>query len=555
MPRAAKRASIAPVRELSLGAALLAFAACTGEVIAPPAPPEETGSGGGAPVDQACTPGPTGVSPMVRLSREQVDHAATDLLRAAFIPSTALTADEKVGPFAANTSVQMTRSLAEQYQFVAEKLGAELEPKALSVAPCADQANGASACAKTFVTRFGALAFRRPLEADEVTVYVGLFDKVKAANSYALGIRSVVEAMLQSPSFLYRVELPPAPETTEAWVVDQYALATRLAYLLWNSAPDQALLDAAGQGALGTDEGLSTQLERMLTDPKRQRAVTSFATAWAELEPLATAATSPERLAGLDPALVPQMEDETVRFLAAALTDERPPMEALFTAKWTVASPALAKALYGVTAAPDADGRLPLDGSVRSGLLTQAGVLFSHSHAQQTSPVLRGKWVRKVLFCQEVPDPPANVNATPPDPVPGQTTRERFSAHRTDKSCSGCHRLMDDIGFSLEGFDQHGVVRAMDSGKPVDVSGTLIGTDVDGAFMGATGLGLKLAASPSARLCFAKQWFRSGLSRPEASSETCLVKAMSKALENPKGYRALLDTLVHSQAFKERKAP
>ncbi|MBX7101802.1 MAG: DUF1588 domain-containing protein [Myxococcaceae bacterium] len=544
------------MRKLSLGATLLAFAACTGEVIAPPPlPPVETGTGGGAPTEQTCTPGPTGVSPMVRLSREQVDHAATDLLQAAFVPSSALTADEKVGPFAANTSVQMTRSLAEQYQFVAEKLGAELEPRALAVAPCADQTNGASACAKAFVTRFGALAFRRPLEADEVTAYVGLFDKVKAASTYALGIRSMVEALLQSPSFLYRVELPPTPETTEAWAVDQYALATRLAYLLWNSAPDQALLDAAGRGALGTDEGLSTQLERMLADPRRQRAVTGFATAWAELEPLSTAATSPERLAGLDPALVPQMEDETVRFLSAALDDERPPMEALFTAQWTVASPALAKALYGVTAAPDAKGRLTLAGTDRAGVLTQAGVLFSHSHAQQTSPVLRGKWVRKVLFCQEVPDPPANVNATPPDPVPGQTTRERFSAHRTDPSCSGCHRLMDDIGFSLEGFDQHGVARTMEGTAPVDVRGSLIGTDVDGAYLGAAGLGTKLAASSSARLCFAKQWFRSGLSRPEAASETCLVKAMSKALENPKGYRALLDTLVHSQAFKERKAP
>jgi hypothetical protein len=226
----------------------------------------------------------------------------------------------------------------------------------------------------------------------------------------------------------------------------------------------------------------------------------------------------------------------------------------LMTAPYTFAEASVAP-LYGA-ALPDLNGKLALDPTQRAGLLTQAGVLFAHSHAEQTSPVLRGKWVREVLLCQKVPDPPANVKATPPEPVPGQSTRERFSAHRNDPSCSSCHVLLDDIGFGFEGHDEAGRYRTVEAnGSSVITTGNLVGTDVDGPFEGVPALATKLAQSKQPSACFATQTFRYALGRTGGAGEACLLADMARAVRDGEGYRAAVKRLVTSPAFAQRRSP
>jgi hypothetical protein len=293
----------------------------------------------------------------------------------------------------------------------------------------------------------------------------------------------------------------------------------------------------------------------MLLDERRARTFDAFADAWGGLDSLDVAATHAGGARGLDVPTLQLMRAETVRFLDAVLYQGDGKLATLFTAPWSVADPRLAKEIYASNGVPDSEGKIQLDPSQRAGILSHASVLFAHSHSEQTSPVLRGKWVREVLLCQKVPDPPPTVNAMPPPPEPGQTTRERFSAHRTQSSCAACHSLMDDIGFGFESYDQDGRFRAMEEGKPVDTRGTLRATDVDGDFMGVPELGKKLASSQMASDCFARQWFRYGLGHSDGKGESCFVTRMSSAVRDGGGFKALVHELVRSDAFRRRRTP
>ncbi|MFT3836564.1 MAG: DUF1588 domain-containing protein [Myxococcaceae bacterium] len=541
---------------------LLSLAACTGKIALPfthgnPGSGGGDGAGGGT-AEQPCVPsGDVTSAPMLRITRSQADNLVSDLLGAQFVPSSVLPNDEKLGPFAVNAITTMSADLAQQYQFVAESIGDEVEANVQQFAPCDTAQHTEDECARSFVRDFGQRAFRRPLGTDDETRWMNLYTLEKADTSYAGGVRAVVEGMLQSPDFLYRVEPLPAgvdPSTTEAYAVDGYALASRLSFLLWNSGPDQQLLDKAADGTLLMPDVLSAEASRMLSDPRGKNASRAFAEAWAGMEQLPAAASSPGRLGPLDPSLVPMMHDETVGFVDQVLRLENGQLTTLFQGHLSPADPVLASTVYGVTTAPDPNGDIALPADQRFGILSQASVLFTHAHSEQTSPVLRGRWVRETLFCEPVPDPPPTVVAVPPPPMPGQTTRQRFESHRTDPSCAGCHKLLDPVGFGFEAYDQYGRHRTTDNGQPVDDTGTLVGTDVDGDYSGLPGLSAKLAQSKLAQSCFSQQWYRFGLGHAEGTHDTCTVKAMTKAMSTD-GFHQLVQTMIGSDAFTQRRSP
>lgn len=527
---------------------------CTGLITPPPPEP--------LPIEVPCVPaGVVAATPLLRITRTQADNLVHDLLPTTFVPSQVLSADEKLGPFAVNGVTQVTRGTAEQYQFVAQAISTEVTANVQRFAPCAAPTTGGAACAQAFIHDFGARAFRRPLDADAEARWLQLYTAEAGAvtmdKAYASGIGAVVEGMLQSPNFLYRLELLPEgvdAASTEPWKVDAAALATRLSFLMWNSGPDTELLTAAADGSLSKPEVLNAQLTRMLQDRRSRGSSAAFAEGFAGMEQLLAASSSPARLGNLDPSMVPLMRDETVDLIDGELRVKGGKLEVLFQESQALVPASLGTALYGSTGTPDADGRLPLPKGQRFGILSQGSVLFAHAHSEQTSPVLRGRWLRENVFCQPVPDPPPTVVAVPPPPQPGQTTRERFEQHRTDMSCAGCHKLLDPMGFGFEAYDQYGRIRDMDNGKPVDDSGNLIGTDVDGPFKGLGELSQKLSQSRAVSDCFARQYFRYGLGHAEGQSDTCTVKAMAKA-STATGFHALLHELVASPAFTLRRSP
>jgi hypothetical protein len=246
------------------------------------------------------------------------------------------------------------------------------------------------------------------------------------------------------------------------------------------------------------------------------------------------------------------MSEETARFVESAVFDEGGTVERLFTARHTFVDATLA-AHYGL---PTVTGwqRVALDGSPRVGLLTQGAVLAANAKTNQSSPVLRGLFVRENLLCNPPPQPPQNANIIPPDISPGVPTRQRYAQHSSDPACAGCHRLMDPVGLGFEHFDAVGAWRATDEGAAVDTTGEIFGTDVAGPFDGVEALATKLSVSSNVAACLGTQTFRYLTARHETAADACSLYAVEKHLA-AHGFdlKELAIGLTASDSFRHRK--
>jgi hypothetical protein len=211
-------------------------------------------------------------------------------------------------------------------------------------------------------------------------------------------------------------------------------------------------------------------------------------------------------------------------------------------------------ALYGLTGVTGTTPQqVQLDATKRAGLFTQASVLTLLGKPDRSSPVLRGKFVREALLCEPVPSPPQNIVITPPAITPGVTTRQMFIEHEMAAACSGCHVMMDHVGFAFEEFDGIGAYRTTDQGQPVDATGTLTGTDVDGPFQNATDLARMLARSRQVGDCFSTQWFRYSMGRGESPDDACSLQTLSNAFAAAQDdVVELLVAVTQTDAFRYR---
>jgi hypothetical protein len=393
-----------------------------------------------------------------------------------------------------------------------------------------------TACARQFVTTFGKSAFRRPLDVVEVDDLVALYTKLRTdpqmnyAFQPALGI--VVEAMLQSPGFLYRWERGlAAPQLDGALVkFDSYEIASRLSYFIWNSMPDAALMAAADAGKLTTPDEVAAEATRMLADPRADATLADFITQWLELGTLPDLIKDQANYPAFKPELRASMRAETVAFSHEVLRGSTPTFAALLTAPYTFVDGQLAQ-YYGVT--PDASGRVNLSGTPRLGLLTQGALMAVKGNSYRTSPVRRGKFILNRMLCSTVPPPPPDVVPELPPPDPTKTLRQQMADHRTKASCATCHTIMDALGFAFEHFDGAGNYRANDQGHAIDASGSAM---IDGvgtiSFQDAAGLANALAASPAAHECFTRQWLRYAIDRFEQDTDTAAVAYLASSYEN-----------------------
>jgi hypothetical protein len=214
-------------------------------------------------------------------------------------------------------------------------------------------------------------------------------------------------------------------------------------------------------------------------------------------------------------------------------------------------------ALYGVDGPSSAGAfeQVDQDATQRAGILTQASLLTAFASSDESSPVKRGKLVRVRILCQDLPDPPANIPDLPA-PAPGVSTRERFAMHTSNPACSGCHGLIDGLGFGLEAYDGMGGFRTQDQGVDVDDSGEITATrDIDGPYMGGPELAQKLASSAEVRDCAPTQWLRFALGRREDDDDTCSLVELQDAFAASGGdLRELLVALTQTDAFLNYKA-
>jgi len=349
-------------------------------------------------------------------------------------------------------------------------------------------------------------AFRRPVSEEEVRPYA---DLVVAATgrgeSFYRGMQIALSAVLVSPHFLFRVELPDHPEQQvagEEVPLTSLQLATRLSYFLWSSLPDESLLSDAEAGQLDRD-AIARHVQRMIDDPRAEALSTEFAAQWLGLRNLTGHEADTERFVDFDEELTAAMQRETELLFMHVVRNNLPVGE-LLTADYSFLNSRLARH-YAMEAADtwpeDEFIRRSLTGTPRRGVLSHAAVLTLTSSPTRTSPVMRGKWILENILGTPPPEPPAGV---PPleenqEIAADMTLRQQFELHRSDPTCAACHRVMDQLGFGLESYDAIGRYREKDKSQVIDSSGEL----PDGRrFNGAAELSQVLAESE--RIAFAK---------------------------------------------------
>lgn len=506
-----------------------------------------------APLD--CSQVHVGSTPLQRLGRTQYTNSLRDLLKIDFDENT-LPEDERFGVFDGNTVVPVTDLLVQQYMSAAEAAAKQALPTIESVVQCDRAKQGDATCAASFVDKFGQRVFRRPLSTEEKSTYVGLFNEYKGTG-YPGALRVVVQTMLQSPNFIYRVELQPVTAGSgEALTLDAYELASRISFFLLSTTPDDELLASAESGVLLTDSGLEGQIERLLDDERFADTLASFHLQWLDIRHVETLTKDAKLYPAYNTDLAKAMIKETLTFVNHVMREDDGKLDTLLTAPYSFPEGPLL-GVYGLpsSAATKSGTPVALDPNQRSGLLTQPAFLASHAHYNQTSPVGRGKVIIRNVFCANLPDPPANVNTTPPDPSPTATTREQLTEHQTNPSCAGCHKKIDGIGLGFEQFDAIGGFRAMEAGKNVDATGVITGTKTsDTTFNGAVDLSQKLADSAEVQQCVTRQWLRFAIGRLESDADACSVSKLFKDFAaSGNDIRALLRAIVRSDTFRSKR--
>lgn len=493
-----------------------------------------------------------------RLTRSQY----RETLRALFGPAVQLPEDLEVDtPLHGFTTVGASelsigpRAL-EQYEAAAMQTAHQVfvdSAARLALLGC-DISAATDPCVGAFLERFARRAWRRPLTSDELARWWGLAQSLAQRFSDPwFGVEMMVVGLLQSPNFLYQVELGVQDDQDPTRrQFTGYEMASRLAYFIWGGPPDDALLDAAAAGELDTAEGVRDQARKMLDDPRAEPAIVAFFDEHLKLERLLTLSKDTEVFPQLTPTLTASMRTEVHRLIAHLVFAQDADLRTLFTTQTTFVNGELAR-LYGLGPV-DGDAfvqvELPASGP-RAGVLTTGAFLTLNAHATVTSPTLRGRYVRQSVLCQDIPPPPAGVITVLPEPDPNtgpQTLRQRLETlHLGNSTCAGCHVLMDPIGFAFESFDPLGAYRTTDNGLPVDPRGELNGQ----GFAGARSLSAMLAEEPAVADCLSRMAYRYATGHLETRGELRVLRGLAAAFREG-GHRLseLIVALVASDGFR-----
>ena len=533
---------------------LLVLTACTGEI----GEVEET-----VPAIDPFNPPPgycenagpmLGVVPIRRLSRVEYRNAVRDLLPGVEYVLPSLPGDVTDHGFEnASRNLSAPTVLVENHQSIAENMAAAAvaDRAALqTVLGCTSWAtpDEQSACTESFISGFGLRAFRRPPTGEERALYRGLVEDMRAVIDYEAGVELAIAAFMQSPQFMYRVELG------ESGAVTPFEMASRLSFLLWQSIPDSVLLEAAASGRLSSASDIEAQARRMMAMPQARSAMVDFHRQWLGFDLILQdehrgkdRATYPD----WNPELIASIREEADRFVEHVMFEEGGTLEALLTSRTSFVDARLAS-LYELSPVSDWV-QVELPAGERAGILTRANFLAAQAHGLTGSPILRGVFVNERLLCVSfgaVPDD-ADTSEPVPDPNAGpQTNRMAFEDRTSPDQCQRCHSRIDGVGFAFENYDASGAFRDIDNTLPVDASGVLINTDVDGDFVGAVELSERIANSETLSDCVSRNWIRYTLGRPAQPEDACFVQTARASLAEHGGdVRELLIDLVTSPDF------
>jgi hypothetical protein len=501
------------------------------------------GGTGGTTIPALCADQATiqpGVAPLRRLTKFEFSNTVLDLmtqpvldLALADLEDGKTVADllpsELSGNGFSNDARQqpVASLLAQGYLDVATRLGAAAtaSPAALgALAPCGSSVTTATeaTCGRAIIDAFVPKAYRRPITPAEGDEYQVLFDSVRTANGFASGVAAVIEAALQAPDFLYRVEFGvPDAGNPALKRPTGHEMATRLSYLFLGTQPDAELTAAAASGELLTNAGVLAQAQRLIGLPAARRIVTFF---FRNLLPYYSETSGITRNTTLFPAFTATisglMRQETSMFLEKEVFEGPGTWTGILTAPYSYMNATLA-AYYGITGVVgDEFQKVNTNPTQRLGVLTHGSIMVGTTVTDVTNPVRRGAFVVNQLMCRglELPTDLPSELLEPPDQASAPTGRQRYTMHSDNPQCSGCHSQLDPLGFSLENYDAVGQYRTTEGGEMIDPSGSVPDMP-NGTVSGPIELAQKLAANEEVQNCFAAKWLDYGYGQKLADHE------------------------------------
>lgn len=490
-------------------------------------------------------------SRLTRLTRAEYTNTVYDVLgvevEPGYLPPDQLLFDT----FASNESSELTVDDVDRYMAMAETVADEVPIGDMLACDGRPQAE----CADAFIRHWGRRLHRRPLSDEEVTGYEGL-RAWAAGEEYGFWrqMRTVLGAMLQSPSFLFRIERVQDGE--DPTTLDGFAVASRLSYFLWRSAPDAALLDAAAAGELDAPDGVEIQARRLLEDARADEMIREFHRSWLGIAELSTLTRTDE---ALTPELGAAMQEQTELFAVRVFREHDGSLRELLGAQ-TAAVDATLASFYEVDAPAMGWEDRALPG--RRGVLTHASVMAANAADSEADTIYRGKFVRLRLLCQTLAPRPDGIDDTVMELAPtlGEDLdeRERLEALTEGDDCIGCHSVMNPPGFAFTAYDSIGRLREMDrTGRPVrpDVEITGAGSyasDLNGSYANAVELAAAASESADVAQCMTAQWMRFALGRDVAGEATSFVEAYETFESSDRDLRELVVAITRTDAFRYR---
>lgn len=513
-------------------------------------------------LEQGVDPGRVAIH---RLNNKEYDNTVRTLLKTQAAPASKFLAEEGLSFDNIASALGMTGAQYELYFGAARDLTAELAANTAELAKLmtCTPVMVADPCARQIIETFGQQAYRRPLDATEVTRAMKVFDAEMTRSSNATEAMTLtVRAMLSAASFLYRIEYDQDPASLTPHPLSSYELASRLSYLHWSDMPDAALFAAAKDGSLLGDGVLEAQVDRMLADGKASSFIESFAGQWLDIRKLITHSITPQVFPSYTAELSDAMLQEGYLWFQEFVNQDHP-LSDWFTADYNYVNATLGQH-YGITAGVPAAGagfaKVVETTDTRRGFLGLASFLTHTSFPSRTSPTLRGVWVISELLCSPPPPPPNDVpmlesSATPAEmtqPAGTENVKARLDRHRADPACAACHKILDPIGLGLERYD--GIGRYRDkygNGDPIDPAGVL----PDGTpFAGPEQLGDLVGKDPRFSACVTSKVFTYALGREVEASDLAPLKALEgRWTTRGQNFRNLLKEVVLSDAFRFRR--
>jgi hypothetical protein len=537
---------------------LTPLAGCQGTLDGGLAPPRGFECAAGCPE----LPVPTTRFP--RLTHAEYERTVVDLLRLDGPSGQIISpADAPSGLFDnAGAELRVSSSLASSYQRAAEQLAERVatDPTALArILPEGLPASPLEARGRGFVEGFGLRAYRRPLSGDEVTRYTAFFARGPELypddDPFVAGVRLVLEAMLQSPHFLYRPELgAPSGETPIA--LGDYELASRLSYAIWGRMPDDALLDAAGSGVLDDPAGLEAEASRLLDDARAEQILVAYHEQLLDVDKVLDVSRSSMLFPEFDGSVPPAMADE-LRFFVRDVFENDGGVRDLFVSDFTYANEALA-GVYGLPSVTGEDmRRVPLTGTERAGILTMGSFLAVNASSTDSDPIHRGVFVNQRILCaplRAAPDTPPGLPAE--DLTMPRTLRDRIDDFTGPGTCGAeCHgQLINPIGFAFEEFDAVGAHRTRDRNMlEIDAAASYEFGAQTLSYDGARELSSIIAEQRSAHACYVTHLLEFVHGRPPVEGDQALLDRATRAsVRDAASLRELVLLLVTSDSFRSR---